>query len=179
MSFKNSNNNDSAIPQNRVRIPLDKICVLPLFYRETIPEEYLDPMGHMNVRWYMALYDEATWHFFNTIGMTADYFKTHNCGAFALKQFISYFSEIHAGQQVAIRTRVLGRNEKRFHFMHFMINETTEQLASTFESMGTHADLKKRSSALFPAHIANAIDIQLEKDQNLDWEAPVCGLLNL
>ncbi len=161
------------------RIPIDRLRSLPLYYRETIPKDYIDAMGHMNVRWYMALYDQATWAFFETIGMTSEYLQRCHSGAFALRHFINYFSEIHAGQTAALHTRVLGRTDKRFHFMHFMINETADQVASSFESLGTHADLEQRRSAAFPPFIAEALDVQIQRDRQLDWEAPVCGILNL
>jgi acyl-CoA thioester hydrolase len=179
MGIKKPDYNNSKALKNRLKIPLEKIRALPVTHKETIDKEYLDSMGHMNVRWYVALYDEATWHFFDTIGMTKDYFEKYNCGAFALRNFISYYSEIHAGEDVALHTRVLGRNDRRFHFMHFMVNETKCQLASTFESMGTHADLEKRRSAPFAAFIADAIDKQLKTDTSLDWDAPVCGILDI
>lgn len=179
MTPHTDNNCGITGPQNGCRATLAQISALPRHHRETIPETYLDAMGHMNVRWYMALYDQATWDFFETIGMTPDYFETQNAGAFALRQFIQYFSEIRAGQTAGVRTRVLGRTDKRFHFMHFMINETTGQVASSFESMGTHADLKQRRSAPFPAFIAEKIDTLIGRDSRLDWEAPVCGVLTL
>ena len=166
-------------PNNRYRPAPEQIRALPLYYREAIPPDYLDAMGHMNVRWYMALYDQATWQLFETIGMTPDYLKANRAGAFALKHVLHYFSEIHAGQTVALHTRLLARTDKRFHFMHFMINETTGLLASHFESLGTHADLEARRSSPFPPHMANALDAGLSRDRKLDWEAPVCGIIDL
>ncbi|MFP4159921.1 MAG: acyl-CoA thioesterase [Desulfobacterales bacterium] len=179
MSANTENNCGIRDPQNGCRVTLQQLLALPLHHREIIPVDYLDAMGHMNVRWYMALYDRATWHFFDAIGMTEDYLKNYHAGAFALRHFINYFSEIHAGQTVAVRTRVIGRTDKRFHFMHFLINESTARVASSFESLGTHADLKQRRSAPFPSFLAEAIDARLEHDRLLEWEAPVCGILNL
>ena len=179
MPTDNENNCGIREPQNGCRVTLARLRELPIYYRETIANHYLDAMGHMNVRWYMALYDQATWHFFDTIGMTSHYLKTFHAGAFALRHFLNYFSEIHEGQTVALHTRILGRTDKRFHFMHFMINETTLQVASSFEALGTHADLKERRSAPFPAFIADNIDARLDQDRKLDWEAPVCGIMNL
>lgn len=164
-------------PENGCRVTLEQLQSLPLYYRETIPADYLDAMGHMNIRWYMALYDQATWYFFEAAGLTEAYFKNHAAGVFALRHFINYFSEVRAGETVGVRSRLIGRTEKRFHFMHFMINETTGQVASSFESMGTHADLKKRRSAPLPAFIADAFDAQLARDRQLDWEAPTCGVI--
>jgi acyl-CoA thioester hydrolase len=63
--------------------------------------------------------------------------------------------------------------------MQFMINETTSRLASTFEALITHADLKLRLAAPMPAQIAHKFDATLSKDQTLDWKAPVCGAMRL
>lgn len=179
MSANTDSNCGIREQQNGCRVTMHQLLALPLHHRETIPGDYLDAMGHMNVRWYMALYDQATWHFFESIGMTADYVKNNHAGVFALRHFINYFSEIHEGQTVAVRTRIIGRTDKRFHFMHFIINESTANVASSFESLVTHADLKLRRSTPFPSSLAGAIDAQLERDHRLEWEAPVCGILNL
>ncbi|RME43642.1 MAG: thioesterase [Caldilineae bacterium] len=159
-------------------IPVAKLEALPLFHRQTIPPDYLDLMGHMNIRWYMALYDEAAWKFFESIGMDETYCRTNHAGGMALKQFINYYAEVHAGQTVAIRTRILGRSAKRFHFMHFMVNETTGVLASTMEVLGTHADLNTRRTSPLPPQIAANIDAKLAEYRQLDWEAPVCGVIH-
>ena len=160
-------------------VPLDRIEVLPLYHRETIPTDYLDAMGHMNVRWYMALFDTAIWQFFKSYGLDQDYFTKEKSGVFALKHFIQYFSEVKVGEAVGLRIRLLGRSDKRFQFMAFMINETTGKLASTLEVLGTHADLTiRRASPLAPV-ITQKFDETLAEDQALDWEAPLSGAIKL
>ena len=160
-------------------IPLALMETLPLYHRETIPTDYLDIMGHMNIRWYFDLFAKSGRKFFASHGLDNDYFRGGKFGVFTLKQFIQYFAEVHVGQTVAIHTRLIGRSEKRFQFMQFMINETTSRLASTFEALITHADLKLRLAAPMPAQIAQKFDATLTKDQTLDWEAPVCGVMRL
>jgi len=160
-------------------VPLDKLAVLPLYHRETIPETYLDAMGHMNVRWYMALFDTSVWNFFISQGLDENYFVRKQMGVFALKHFIQYFAEVKADETVAMRIRLLGRTEKRFHFMNFMINEATGKLAAILEVLGTHADLKIRKAVAMPQDISQKFDVQIAVDQQLDWEAPVSGVINL
>ena len=160
-------------------IPLALMEALPLYHRETIPADYLDIMGHMNIRWYFDLFAKSGRKFFAFYGLDDDYFRGGKFGVFTLKQFIQYFAEVRVGQTVAIHTRLIGRSEKRFQFMHFMINETTSRLASTFETLITHADLKLRLAAPMPAQIAEKFDATLSEDETLDWEAPVCGAMRL
>ena len=160
-------------------VPLESIEVLPLYHRETIPAEYLDAMGHMNVRWYMALFDTAIWQFFKSYGLDPDYFNREQSGVFALKHVIQYYAEVKKGEMVGVRIRLLGRNDRRFQFMAFMINETAGKLASTLEVLGTHADLTiRRASPLAPA-IAKKFDDKLAEDATLGWEAPQSGAITL
>lgn len=163
--------------RNGCVVTLDQLNELPLYYRQTIPEDYIDAMGHMNVRWYMTLFDEATWHFFEDLGLSPKYFETHDAGGFALRQFINYWSEVRAGQSVAVRTRLLDRSDKRFHFMHFIINESSGRAAASLESLGTHADLKRRRSSHLPEEITKRMDTHLERNGRLDWQAPTCGAI--
>lgn len=160
-------------------VPLGSLAMLPLYHRETIPEAYLDAMGHMNVRWYMALFDTSVWNLFIAHGLDENYFVRKQMGVFALKHFIQYFSEVKVGETVAMRIRLLGRTEKRFHFMNFMINETAGKLASTLEVLGTHADLSLRKATAMPRDISLKFDARIAMDRQLDWEAPVSGAIRL
>ena len=65
------------------------------------------------------------------------------------------------------------------YFMHFMINESAGLFASTIEVLGTHADLQIRRAAPMPPEIADKFDAKLARDQQLSWEAPVCGVIQL
>ncbi len=160
-------------------VPLDRLVMLSLYHRETIPESYLDAMGHMNVRWYMALFDTSVWNFFISQGLDQKYFIQKHMGVFALKHFIQYFAEVKVGETVAMRIRMLGRTEKRFHFMNFMINETTGNLSAILEVLGTHADLKLRKAVAMPQDIAQKFDDQIKTDQQLDWDPPVSGVIDI
>ena len=159
-------------------IPTQELNQLPLFHRATIPTDYLDAMGHMNIRHYMGLFDEAAWQFFASFGMTYDYYRAAAAGAFALKQFVQYLAEVHVGETVAIRTRIVGRSAKRIHFIHFMLNESTGVLAATLEALGAHADLRARRTSPFPDHIAAQIDGIVGAQRRLAWEPPLCGVIH-
>ncbi|MBL8161072.1 MAG: thioesterase family protein [Anaerolineae bacterium] len=154
-----------------------ELAQLPLLHRAVIPPDYLDAMEHMNVRWYMALFDEGAWRFFASFGMDAEYYRARQAGGFALKHFIQYFAEVRVGETVAIRGRVLGRTAKRVHFMLFMVNETTDKLAATLEALGSHADMRIRRTAPYPDNLAARLDALIAEQSVLTWDAPVCGII--
>ena len=150
---------------------------LPVFQRKTIPEAYRDIMGHMNIRWYMALFDEAAWGFFAAFGIDEPYCRATESGAFALKQFITYLAEVHIGETVVVHTRLLTFSAKRVHFMHFMVNESTGTVAATMEVLAAHADLVARRMSPFPPPVVAKLAAILEKDAALSWDAPLCGVI--
>jgi acyl-CoA thioester hydrolase len=158
-------------------VSIEQLQALPLCLRATIPEEFRDPMGHMNVRYYMALFDDASWRFFARLGMTLDYIEQENAGGFALEHHLRYLAEVYVGETVAVYGRLLGLSAKRVHFMLFMVNETRRLLASTYEELSAHADMNIRKTSPFPARIALQIGALLEEHDKLEWEAPVCGVL--
>lgn len=158
-------------------VALSQLKQLPCLYRITIGQEHLDVMGHMNVRHYLAIFDEAAWCFFATFGLDEAYYASGEGGGFSLQQSVNYLAECRVGDVVTVRARMLGRSLKRSHFMLFMINESRSLVAATLETLVSHADLKIRRTSPYPAHIAAQIDAILAKHQLLEWEAPVCGVI--
>jgi acyl-CoA thioester hydrolase len=155
------------------------LTTLPITHRAAIPEAYLDEMGHMNVMWYTHLFSQGAWGLFQMVGLTRDYFSANHAGSFALAQHFRYLKEVRVGQHVTIRSRVLGRTEKRWHVMHFMTNDDTGELAATSESVSTHVDIRVRRSSPMPPAITDAIDRLLAEHARLTWAAPVCGAMTV
>lgn len=150
---------------------------LPQFNKVTIDETMIDVMGHLNVRHYLGIADDATFECFIQFGMDQAYYDETDGGAFALEQHIRYFAEIRLGETMAVHTRVLGRTAKRVHFIHFLLNETRQNVAATVENVGSHANTVIRRTSPFPAHIAENIDKMMTPHQSLAWDAPICGVI--
>ena len=100
-------------------ISLDQLASLPAVYRAVISPAYEDRNGHMNMRWYLGLYDEAGDAMYPMLGLTADYFAASGAGGFDLEHHLWYPSEVHIGDTVVIRVRILARNAKLLHYMIF------------------------------------------------------------
>jgi acyl-CoA thioester hydrolase len=159
------------------QVAMADLTELPSYHRQTIPAAYMDKMGHMNVRYYMAVFDTATWRMLADYGLNEAYFSTTENGVFALKQFIQYLAEVRPEETVAVYTRMLDLTEKRIHLMHFMVNQDTDGLAAIIETLITHANLKVRKAVPLPSEIAAGFRSRLLKDQHLDWDSPVSGVM--
>lgn len=122
-------------------------------YRGTVYPWQCDHVGHMNVMWYVGKFDEATWNLFAEAGITPSYVRKHARGMAAVQQNITYKRELHAGDIVAVRSRVLEAREKVIRYLHEMINAETSELAASAEITAVHLDTTTRKSCPFPAAV--------------------------
>ena len=159
-------------------IPLEHVAQLPLAYRVTIPDHYRDKMGHMNMRYYLEVYDDAGDALFETFGLTPAFYKHNGSGGFDLEHHIHYLNEVHIGDTVTIYARLVNRSAKRLHYLLFMVNESRNLLASIYECVNSYADLTVRKTAPYPEVIATNLDSILAVHQQLTWDAPVCGVMS-
>lgn len=122
-------------------------------YRGVVYPWHIDHIGHMNVQFYTARFDEATWHFFAAIGITSAYLKTNGRGMAAVDQHTQYKQELHAGALIRITSELLEMKPKTVRFRHRMYNaETGDEVAIT-ELVGVHMDTATRRSVRLPADI--------------------------
>jgi acyl-CoA thioester hydrolase len=156
-------------------ITLEELAELPVTYAKEIPENYRDEMGHMNVMWYTNPFSQAFNKFGGLWGFDWASWKERQIGSFVLEAHIRYLREVKVGQRVTLRSRALGRTAKRFHYMHFMVNDDTGMLAATCEQISAHIDMKIRRMAPLAAELGERFDALVAEQNKLAWAAPVCG----
>lgn len=151
------------------------LAPLPVTHQATIPESYRDVMGHMNVMWYTHLFDQSIFGFFQRLGMDSEFMQQRGGGSFALENHTRYQAEVLVGDDIEIRMRVLGRSEKRFHLLGFLVNRTQQNVASTFEVVGCYIDMSTRRMAPIPAEVTAPFDQLMDDHAALSWQPPSCG----
>lgn len=154
-----------------------QIRQLPQLHRVTIPPAYRDPMGHMNVQYYMKIWDDAGWALFADWGLDLAYFEREQAGLFALEQHIRYLAEVRVGETVTVHIRLVNLTAKRIHLLVFLVNESTDRLAATLEEVTSHADLRLRRTSPFPPPIAARLQTVVNAHNRLDWAPPLCGTM--
>jgi acyl-CoA thioester hydrolase len=163
---------------SKIQISPQDLAGLPVTLRRHIPENYKDEMGHMNVMWYTHLFSSAFEQFASAFGFGEAYFREQQMGSFALETHVRYLSEVRIGNHVTVRSRLIGRSEKRIHFMHFMTIDESQALAAVQEHIGAHIDMRTRRMAALPPEITERFDRLLARQNALGWQAPVCGVMH-
>jgi len=113
----------------------------------------IDHVGHMNVQFYTARFDEATWQFLAQLGLTPSFLTRNRRSAVAVEQHTRYKRELVAGSLIHITTELASLGRSSIRFLHRMYDsETGEEVASS-ELVGVYFDIDHRSSATLPPSV--------------------------
>jgi acyl-CoA thioester hydrolase len=124
-----------------------------LTYRGTVYPWHCDHVGHMNVMWYVGKFDEATWQFFNLLGLTPSFLRSSHRGMAAVDQHLSYLQEVRAGDVISVHSELLEIKEKSLRFRHEMRLDETRMVAARTTLKGVHMDTEARKSCPFPSAV--------------------------
>ena len=126
-------------------------------HKDLIVPEWIDYNGHMNVSYYVLVFDRATDDFFDFMGMTAEYRAAGNVSAFTAEMHVNYIREVKEGDEVYVTTQLLGYDEKRFHYFHQMYQAEQGYLAATSELLCLFVDMNQRRVTQMPDPILDRL----------------------
>ena len=126
---------DSAIPA-----PFD-------VYRDVVRPEWIDQNGHMNMGYYLVVFDFATDEWLSYIGLDEPHRKRRRVTTFCLEAHVTYQREVRAGDPLRFTTLLLAHDAKRLHYLHAMYHATEGYLAAANELMSLHVSEETRRGA--------------------------------
>jgi acyl-CoA thioester hydrolase len=154
---------------------ISQIDELPVLMRKVIPPEWKDINGHLNIAYYMHLFNDSFIPMLRTWGLEVESGWPQRWGVFDLEHHVWYLREVHVGDEVTLHCRLIARNAKRFHATLFLVNRTRGELSSALEFISTGADLECRTTAALPPQVTQPFDAMLEAHDKLSWICPTSG----
>ena len=130
-------------------LPPDGLALI----RERVKPEWIDYNGHMNVAWYVAAFDLATESFLEQIGLGPTYRYEAEASVFSVEAHVTYQREVHEGDLLEFRTRLLGFDAKRVRYIQSMYRVADGVLSATAEWLILHIDMKTRRTAPMPEDV--------------------------
>lgn len=118
---------------------------------------WIDSNNHMNLAYYVVLFDHATDAIYDAFGLGPGYKERTNCGTFAAESHNLYEQELRLGERVRVATWVLGADAKRLHLAHEMYRLSDNARAATQELLYLHVDLTRRRVAPWPDFVAEKL----------------------
>ncbi len=134
-------------------------------YRDVVRREWIDGNGHMNVGYYLVVFDFATDEFMRWIGLDAAHRHRARVTTFCLEAHVTYQREVRADDPLRFTTRLLAHDAKRLHYVHEMYHAREGYLAATNELLSLHVSAETRRAApMAPEVLARLARIQAAHD---------------
>lgn len=109
-------------------------------HRGTILPEWIDFNGHMNVAYYVLVFDLGTDGFLDYLGIDSAYRARTGYTTYVLEAHITYERELKAGEAYRVTTQLLDYDAKRLHYFEQLYREADDSLCATTEIMMMHMD---------------------------------------
>jgi acyl-CoA thioester hydrolase len=104
---------------------------------------FCDTMGHLNVRHYAAMFDDASFQFLGMLAPRA-WLDASALGWADAKITIEFRQEVEVGACMVIRTQLVRLGGKSFTYLHEMHDAETGRLHATCETVTVLFDLTAR-----------------------------------
>jgi acyl-CoA thioester hydrolase len=138
-------------------------------HREVVRPEWVDYNGHMNVAYYVLVFDHGTDNVLDRLGLGRGYCETAGRSLFVVESHVTYEAEAVAGDRLRVASRILGCDDKRLHLFHAMHRDKDGRLAATNELMLVHVDLGRRRAAPFPDDARRRIEAAVAAQSAEPW----------
>jgi acyl-CoA thioester hydrolase len=128
-------------------------------HEDFVRTEWIDSNGHMNLAYYVVVFDLATDKLYATLGIGDAYREATGNSCFTAETHTLYEREMRLGERLLVHTWLLGADAKRLHYFHELFHADSGERSAVQELMALHIDMRTRRVAPFP----NAQRMALEK----------------
>jgi acyl-CoA thioester hydrolase len=116
-------------------------------YKAMAQPWFCDVMGHMNIRHFMAMFDESSYQLlFEVFGWTGNPDNNGGQGWADVKHVIEYQAEVQAGDLLAVHGCITKVGNKSIGIRYEMVNSAKDEVAATLDCVCVLIDLTSRSA---------------------------------
>ena len=146
---------------------------------QIIKKEWTDYNNHMNMAYYVLIFDQVWEIMLQKFKMGEDSAKTDKMSTMVVETHTTYNNEVKEGEEVEINLTFFDHDKKRLHFKMEMLEKTTKKLSATLEMLSLYIDLNKRKVAEFEEDKIKLMDdfINLNKSNFKNNDLVITGKL--
>jgi acyl-CoA thioester hydrolase len=124
-----------------------------------------DVMGHMTTRFYMAMFDDASYHFLHHLmGWNSAQSPDGRLGWVDVRHTINYQAEVDAGDLLEVRAELIKVGGKSMTISYDMINLGSGAVAATLEGVVVLFDLENRCAVIIPDDLRKTVQQHVRAD---------------
>ena len=125
---------------------------------QIIKKEWTDYNNHMNMAYYVLVFDQVWENMLEKFKMGENSAKTKNMSTMVVETYTTYNSEVKEGDEVEVNLTFFDHDKKRLHFKMEMIEKSSQKLSATLEMLSLYIDLNKRKVAEFEGEKIKIMD---------------------
>ena len=125
---------------------------------QIIKKEWTDYNNHMNMAYYVLVFDQLWEIILEKFKMGEQSAKTTNMSTMVVETHTTYNSEVKEGDEVEINLTFFDHDKKRIHFKMEMIEKSSKKLSATLEMLSLYIDLSKRKVSEFEKEKVKLMD---------------------
>jgi acyl-CoA thioester hydrolase len=111
---------------------------------QIIKKEWTDYNNHMNMAYYVLVFDQKWEIILEKFKMGEQSAKTTKMSTMVVETHTTYNNEVKEGDEVDINLTFFDHDKKRLHFKMEMIEKSSKKLSATLEMLSLYIDLNKR-----------------------------------
>ena len=116
---------------------------------QIIKKEWTDYNNHMNMAYYVLVFDQVWEVMLEKFKMGENSAKTTNMSTMVVETYTTYNNEVKEGDKVEINLTFFDHDKKRLHYKMEMIEKSSQKLSATLEMLSLYIDLNKRKVSEF------------------------------
>ena len=111
---------------------------------EKVIKEWTDYNGHLNVAFYVRVFDIAADIMLDNFRMGGHSAKQDKKTTFVAEMYTAYKQEVRLGEEVETHLSYVDHDKKRIHYRLSMFHKEKKYLAATNEVLSLYVDLNQR-----------------------------------
>ena len=126
--------------------------------KQVIKKEWTDYNNHMNMAYYVLVFDQIWEIILEKFKMGEQSAKTNKMSTMVVETHTTYNNEVKEGDEVEINLTFFDHDKKRLHYKMEMIEKSSKKLSATLEMLSLYIDLSKRKVSEFEKEKVKLMD---------------------
>jgi len=133
---------------------------------EKVIKEWTDYNGHLNVAYYIRIFDIAADIMLDNFKMGGESAKKDKKSTFVVEMYTRYNQEVKLGEEVETHLTYIDHDKKRIYYKLSMFHKEKKYLAATNEVLSLYVDLSQRRVTEFDSDRVKIMDDFIKKNSS-------------
>ena len=130
-----------------------------------VRKEWVDYNNHMNMAYYVLIFDQALEVALEKFRMGESAAKDFNRSTMVVETNTKYLSELKQGEEIDIHMTYFNHDKKRLHIKMEMIEKSKKKISATIEWISLYIDLSQRKVTEFEEEKLKLMDKFIEDNK--------------